>query len=389
MQYRQFGSLKWQVSALGFGCMRLPVLDGKEDAIDIPLAMRMVRQAIDQGVNYIDTAYPYHGGKSEPFVGGVLKDGYRQKVHLATKMPSWLISTAVDFDKYLDEQLQRLQTDHVDLYLLHGMNRDRWSRLKELGVREWAGKAIQTGKVGAIGFSFHDNLDCFKNIVNEYDGWDFCQIQYNYLDIDHQAGSAGLKYAASKGLAVVIMEPLLGGTLARPPAAVEKIFKDAAPDRSPADWALQWLWDQPEVSVVLSGMSTIEQVEQNISSANHSKVGGLTAVEQAVISQARTTFENLYIIPCTRCLYCQPCPHGVVIPQIFDLFNNGVLSGQMWLSRSQYKRLSEAEKASCCEDCNECEEKCPQGILVSDWMPYLQDVLGNEKEYDGRKKPSG
>jgi predicted aldo/keto reductase-like oxidoreductase len=388
MQYRKFGKLDWQASALGFGCMRLPVVDGKDDAIDIPGAMHMVRHAIDKGVNYIDTAYKYHDGNSEIFVGNALKDGYRQKVHLATKMPSWLIEADTDFDKYLQEQLQKLQTDFIDFYLLHAMSSTRWVRLRDLGVREWAEKTIAAGKIGAIGFSFHDNLTAFKQIVDEYDRWTFCQIQHNYMDTEHQAGSEGLKYAALKGLAVVIMEPLLGGTLARVPEPVEQIFKAAEPDRSAADWALQWLWDQPEVSVVLSGMSTFEQVKQNLASADRSQVGGMSSVQRATISQARAAFENLNVIPCTRCLYCQPCPHGVLIPQIFDQLNNGVLSGQFWLSQIMYRRLTDSGNASNCEDCGDCEEKCPQGIPISDWMPYLHEVLGNEKEYDGRKLPN-
>lgn len=387
MQYRKFGKLDWEVSALGFGCMRLPVIDGKMDSIDDPQAIGMVRHAIDNGLNYVDTAYAYHEGQSESFVGRMLKDGYRKKVRLATKMPAWLIKEKTDFDRYFNEQLERLQTDHLDLYLLHSMSGTRWPRLRDLGVREWAEKAIAGGRIGAIGFSFHDELPAFKQIVDDYDKWNFCQIQYNYLDIEHQAGTEGLKYAASKGLAVVIMEPLLGGALANSPEPVEKIFKDADPARTPADWALQWLWDQPEISVVLSGMSTPEQVDQNIASAGRSKIGNMSSDMQSVIHRARATYEMLGVIPCTKCLYCQPCPHGVVIPRIFELFNQGVLTGQYWLSRDLYRHLSDGERASNCEDCGECEEVCPQGILTSDWMPYLHEVLGNEKEYDGRKLP--
>ncbi len=388
MNYRPFGKQDWQVSALGFGCMRLPVINGDDKAIDIDEATRMVRHAIDQGVNYIDTAYSYHGGKSEGFVGATLKGGYRQKVRLATKMPTWLIGTNADFDLYLNRQLKRLKTDAIDFYLLHALSSQRWEKIRSLGVREWAQKAIASGRIRAIGFSFHDTLPVFKQIIDENDQWDFCQIQYNYLDTHRQAGIDGLHYAASKGLAVVIMEPLLGGKLASPPEPVAEVFRSADPQRTPADWALQWLWDQPEVSVVLSGMSTFEQVDQNLSSASRSKPGRMTASQLGVINQARTTFENLGVIPCTKCQYCQPCPNGVLIPQIFELFNSGVVAQQMWMSHVLYNKFESTGRATSCIDCGECEEKCPQAIPISDWMPYLHKILSEKEKYDGRKTPN-
>ena len=387
MNYRPFGKQNWQVSALGFGCMRLPVINGVDKTIDMPEATRMVRYAIDQGVNYIDTAYPYHGGKSEAFVGAALKDGYRQKVRLATKMPSWLIESYADFDLYLNRQLKRLRTDTIDFYLLHSLMAGRWNKLRDLGVREWAERTIASGRIRAIGFSFHDTLGNFKQIIDDYDLWDFCQIQYNYLDTQRQAGIDGLRYAAAKGLAVVIMEPLLGGNLARPPEQVAEVFRKVDAERTPADWALQWVWDQPEVSVVLSGMSTFEQVEQNLASANMSKPGRMTTSQQDVIHQARTVFENLGVIPCTKCLYCQPCPSGVLIPQLFELFNSGVVAQQMWMSHILYNQLESKGRATSCSDCGECEEKCPQTIPISDWMPYLHKVLSEREKYDGRKQP--
>jgi predicted aldo/keto reductase-like oxidoreductase len=388
MQYRKFGKLDWQVSALGFGCMRLPVINHVYKDIDIPEATRIVWHAIDGGVNYIDTAWPYHDGKSEGFVGGALKDGYRLKVRLATKMPSWLIGAESDFDLYLNRQLKRLKSETIDFYLLHAMNTERWTKLRDLGVREWSEKAIASGRIRAIGFSFHDTLDFFKQMIDEYDRWDFCQIQYNYLDTERQAGTAGLKYAAARGLAVVIMEPLLGGNLARPPEPVAEVFRKADPDRTPADWAFQWLWDQPEVAVVLSGMSTFEQVEGNLASAGRSGISSMAAEHQQVIRQARKTFEDLYIIPCTNCQYCQPCPNGVSIPKLFELFNSGVAAQQMWMSHILYNKLGAEERAKSCVDCGECEEKCPQAIPISDWMPYLHQVLSEKEKYDGRKLPN-
>lgn len=217
MQYRQFGPVDWKVSALGFGAMRLPVIDNTPNKIDEPEAIRMIRHAIDEGVNYVDTAYPYHGGMSEPLVSRALADGYREKVKLATKSPVWLIHTPDDFHRLLDEQLERLKTDHIDFYLLHALNKLRWPQLRALGIIGEAEKGISDGRIGHLGFSFHDDLETFKGIVDDYDNWTFCQIQYNYMDTDYQAGTEGLKYAADKGMAVVIMEPVRGGQLAGKP----------------------------------------------------------------------------------------------------------------------------------------------------------------------------
>ncbi len=257
MQYRTFGKLDWQSSALGFGAMRLPTLNDDPAQIDEALAAKMIRHAIDQGVNYVDTAWPYHRGESEPFIGRVLQDGYREKVKLATKMPTWLTEKPEDFDTYLDQQLKRLQTDHIDFYLLHALEGKRWAKIRDLGVREWAERAIADGRIRHIGFSFHDEHNIFTQIIDEYDHWEFCQVQYNFMDLHYQAGITGVRYAAERGLAVVIMEPLRGGRLAQnpPPDIVAKLWAQAEQQRSPADWALQWLWNQPEISLVLSGMS--------------------------------------------------------------------------------------------------------------------------------------
>jgi len=379
MQYRKFGTLDWEVSALGFGCMRLPNT-GEEKNIDEPEATRMVRYAIDRGLNYLDTAYPYHGGNSELFVGRVLKDGYREKVRLATKLPSWHIKVSKDFDRYLNEQLEKLQTDHIDFYLLHALKEEWWHNLRDLGVLKWAAGAIADGRIGHLGFSFHDEYAVFQEIVDAYD-WTFCQIQYNYVDIENQAGTQGLQYAASKGLAVVIMEPLLGGQLVDPPGPIQNLWDSAVKERAPADWALQWLWNQPEVSIVLSGMSTMEQVEQNVASAEVSAINALTAEELALFAQVREKYTELCPIPCTKCGYCMPCPNGVEIPRNFEVYNQGVMYEKPDHARRAYTWISEDGRASACIQCRECEEKCPQSIPISEWMVRVHEVLGEGQPY--------
>ncbi|MGD8968025.1 MAG: aldo/keto reductase [Anaerolineae bacterium] len=384
MEYRQFGRLDWKVSALGFGCMRFPTTNGNEN-IDEAESARMLRYAIDRGVNYVDTAYPYHGGNSEPFLGRVLEqDGYRERVRLATKMPSWKIEERGDFDRYLDEQLESLRTDQIDFYLLHALREAWWHKLRDLGVLDWAEGAQAEGRIGHLGFSFHDQYPIFKEIVDAYD-WTLCQIQYNYMDIENQAGTRGLQYAASKGLAVVVMEPILGGRLVDPPEPIQEIWSRAPRPRKPADWALQWLWHQPEVSVVLSGMSEMSHVEENVASAN-AAVGGaasgtLTEEELAIFDQVREAYRALCPIPCTQCQYCMPCPHGVDIPENFEVYNQGVMYDKPDHARRSYGFIDEEKRANACIACLECEDQCPQSIPISEWMVHVHEVLGEGAPY--------
>ena len=383
MKYRKFGNLDKKVSALGFGCMRFPVVGGDSSMIDEPEATRMLRYAIDHGVNYLDTAYPYHRGSSEPFLGRFLKGGYREKVNLATKLPVWKVEAYGDFDRLLDEQLEKLQTDHIDFYLLHGLGRSRWPKVRDLGVLKWAEGAISDGRIGYLGFSFHDTYEVFQEIVDAYDQWAFCQIQYNYLDEEIQAGTRGLHYAASKGLAVVVMEPIRGGRLADLPKSVTDILNQGAKNRTQADWALRWVWNHPEVSVVLSGMSTMEQVKENVASVDESGPGTLSEGDLATIAQALDEYRGLYLIPCTDCRYCLPCPNGVWIPHNFGRYNLGALPGQLDLAREKYSRSDESSRASACIQCRECEDMCPQHILISEWMPRVHAVLGGGQPYPG------
>ena len=383
MQYRSYGKTGWQVSALGFGCMRLPRTE--DDKINETEAERMVKFAIENGVNYLDTAYGYHRGESERFLGRILQDGWREKVRLVTKLPCWHVNEAGDFDRLFNEQLEKLQTDHLDAYLLHALNKDSWEKVHRLGVLEWLNELKNSGRVGAVGFSFHDSFEVFQSILDA-NRWDVCQIQYNYMNENHQAGTQGLKYAASLGVGVIIMEPLLGGKLANPPEAVQEIWESGSQAKSAAEWALQWLWNKPEVSIVLSGMSTMEQVVENVHSASRSGLGNLTKDELELVERARSVYENLIPVPCTSCEYCLPCPNGVLIPRNFSIFNEGVMYGDIAGARRAYEWLGnrdgETVLAEACQQCEDCETKCPQNILISQWMPYVRDVLGRDKVYD-------
>jgi predicted aldo/keto reductase-like oxidoreductase len=379
MKYRKFGRMDWDVSILGFGTMRLPC-QGDVKNIEEREAAGMLHQAIDHGVNYIDTAYTYHGGQSERFVGRVLGGGYREKVKLATKMPSWLVNGSSDFDNFLGEQLKRLKTEHIEFYLLHNLNKQHWKKLKDLDAIGWAERAVADGKIGQLGFSFHDEFDVFKEIVDAWD-WPFCQIQYNYMDVQTQAGTRGLKYAVSKGMAVVVMEPIMGGKLAAPPPPVQEVLDRDRSGRSAADWALQWLWNQPEVTVVLSGMSTSGQVVENLESANVGEVGSFAQPEMELIREARRRYKELAPIPCTRCGYCMPCPNGVDIPENLTAYNDGAMYGRLDLTRRHYGFIAEKARSTACIQCRECEPKCPQNIPISEWMPKVSEVLAEGRDY--------
>lgn len=386
MQYRKFGRLNFQVSALGFGAMRLPTV---EEKINESEAIKMIRYAVDHGVNYIDTAYPYHEGASEGLVGRALSEGYREKVKLATKLPGWKVESAGDFDRFLNEQLERLDVKTVDFYLLHSLNKESWPKLRDLGVLKWLERAVNDGRIRYPGFSFHDNCDTFKEIVDAFD-WPMCLIQYNYMDVENQAGIEGLRYAAGKGIAVAVMEPLLGGNLVAPPAAVQAIWDRAPINRTPVEWALQWLWNQPEVSTVLSGMSAMEQVRENIGYAAASGAGILTPAELDLVDEVRTAYTSLSAIPCSDCRYCMPCPHNVNIPHNLTNYNDGIKYDKHEASRKHYRWLEKAYKkgnlakdirAAQCVSCGECEPKCPQKIPISNWMPVIHEVLSGKKPF--------
>lgn len=376
MLYRKFGSCDFKVSALGFGCMRFPILNGDSGQIEEAEAIKMLRYAIDNGVNYVDTAYPYHKKNSEIVVGKALKDGYREKVHLATKLPAWLTNTYEDFDKYLNEQLEKLQTNYIDFYLLHSLSKDSWKKIKDLKVLDFLDGALKDGRIKYAGFSFHDDIDTFKEIVDSYN-WTFCQIQYNYMDEKYQAGTEGLKYAASKGLGVVVMEPLRGGKLAQtPPDEVQDIFNSSLFKRTPAEWGLSWIWNQPEVSIVLSGMSTMEQVAQNIETAGKTGISSLSERDISIIDNVKSKYNELTKVKCTACEYCLPCPAGVAIPSNFSLYNDASIYKDSEKYINKYNNeMPEKSRASSCVECGECEEACPQHLPIRQHLKEVHKAL--------------
>jgi predicted aldo/keto reductase-like oxidoreductase len=373
MKYRQFGKLDWKVSALGFGAMRLPIIGGDRSNIDEAEGVRMIRYAIDHGVNYLDTAYRYCDGKSEIVVGKALQDGYREKVRIATKMPIREVTTPEDLDRIFDDQLAKLQTDLIDFYLFHGLRRETWNKVKELNALDWAEKKIAEGKIGYLGFSFHDEFEVLREIVDDYKGWTFFQMQYNYVDTESSSrtpGVEGLKYAAEKGLGVVVMEPVQGGNLAvKPPKEIETLLRDSKSGRSPVDLALQWVWNQPEVSLALSGMSTMDQIIENIRSADLSGPNTLTVDELTSISHIREAFLSHGFIGCTGCRYCQPCPQGVTIPDILALYNDYYKSQNDSLMQQKIREkydeiVNSGLGADKCVRCGQCEDACPQQLPI-------------------------
>jgi len=377
MEYRTFSKFEKPVSLFGIGCMRLPVINrDNETVINEDEAIKMIRYGIDHGVNYIDTAYGYHNGQSEIVVGKALADGYREKVFLATKLPVWLVKEYSDFERLLNEQLQKLNTDHIDFYLLHALNKERWEFVKKLNVFDFLEKARASGKIKYICFSFHDDYDAFRDIIDGYD-WDMCQIQLNILDMHEQATVEGLKYAGSKGIPVVIMEPLKGGRLATSVTPeIEAIWNKASVKRSPVEWAFRWLYNFPEIAVILSGVSNMQQLQDNLRIFSDAKANSMTEEELALVEEVRNVYLSKTKVPCTSCEYCMPCPQGVSIPRIFNIVNTASMFNELEGARNNYRGLIEKQNdAAQCVECGQCEASCPQKIQIIEKLKECHQYL--------------
>ncbi|MDR0900477.1 MAG: aldo/keto reductase [Methanobrevibacter sp.] len=383
MLYRDLGETGEKISILGFGAMRFPTINHKANQIDEKQSTAMLEYGIDNGINFIDTAYSYHsseheeGGQSELFLGEFLSTGYRDKVLLSTKLPSWLIEKKEDMEYYFNEQLQRLNTDKIDLYLLHSLKEDYWKNLTNLDVFEFMDDIQNDGSVKYIGFSFHDEVELLVDILDSYD-WDVVFTQMNYLDEHYQSGITGLQYLSSMNLGNVVMEPLRGGKLAENiPSDVQNLWNQASTKRSPIEWAFRYLWNMEGISSVLSGMSSLEQVKENIAIANEGYPNSLTEEEKQLIKDVAMTYKEKQDIACTQCGYCMPCPEKVDIPTCFKEYNIAKMLNHPDASSMQYFTLQNEENlASSCTECGKCVPLCPQMINIPKELKKVKQLFG-------------
>ena len=378
MEQRKYGKQPWSVGIFGMGCLRVP--QTKDEAgntvIDREPATALVRRAIDRGVNYLDTAALYQDGDNEAWLGEALRDGYREKVKLVTKLPLWLLSEEADIERTFEEECRRLNTDFIDVYLLHSMCREYWDIAKKFHALDHLVALREQGRIGAIGFSFHDGPDIFREMVDAFD-WDMCQLQLNILDVHKQATIEGLRYAAKKGLAVVIMEPLQGGRLATVPDYVQKIYDQWPERRSPVEWAMRYLYSMPEVTCILSGVSTVEQLDDNLRIFESARANVMTKGELAIVDQVRAAFESHMAVGCTACGYCQPCPKTVDIPAVFARWNGAAVFGEWEKMRDRFARLEKAGHGpSACIACGKCQSHCPQHLPIIQKLQEAKAALG-------------
>lgn len=382
MKYKTLGITKEKVSILGMGCMRLPTRDNTPMSpnIDEIHTSKMIEYAIENGVNYFDTAYPYHSGNSEIIIGNILKNYQRNSFFLATKSPVWLINSKGDFSKFLYEQLNKLKTDYIDFYLLHSLDNNRWNnRILKHDVLKELEDAKQKGLIKHLGFSFHDSFNTFKHIIDSYDKWEFCQIQYNYMDIENQATYKGVEYAFKNNLGIIIMEPLRGGRLANPPENAKSLIENYKLKLSPVEWSMKWLWSHKEISIVLSGVSNLEQLKNHIDFINNTSDFSFSKDDSSFIEELRKSFLNRIKIDCSKCNYCLPCPNGINIPRNFELYNDVFIYENPIPPRITYQRfMLDTEKASNCIECKECESKCPQKLEICDLLKIVDKELNNK-----------
>lgn len=376
MRYRNIPKLGIKVSAFGLGCMRFPMKtteDGKTE-VDYPLAESIIHRAVDGGVNYLDTAFVYSNGQNEDVVGRALQGGYREKVYLATKLPTWQCEKTQDMYDLFEKQLKALRTDHIDFYLIHSLSADKWDKMKEIGVREFLDELKAKKLIRYACFSFHDSYEAFEHILNDYD-WDMCQIQFNILDVNNQAGLKGLKLAGSKNIPVVIMEGLLGGKLASVPDTVQAVYDSYSEKRSAAEWAFRWLCNFDEVATVLSGVTDINMTEDNLRIFDRVYAGCMSDEELQIIDKAREEYQKRLKIGCTGCRYCMPCPQGVDIPGIFSIWNDSYKFNRQEEGKHRYASLSEANRASMCVGCGACQSVCPQNLSIPEKLREAETEL--------------
>ena len=377
MIYRKFGQTDVMVSQLGFGAMRFPLTEPYDPTkIDEVRATELLHYAVDNGINFVDNAYPYHRQTSEIFLGKALKNGYRQKVYLSTKLPVWLVKSKTDSLRYFNEQLRRLQVDRIDMYLLHSLGKNSWKTVNEYCILDFLDKVLAAGKIGYAGFSYHDDLPLFKEIVDAYP-WKFCLIQLNYVDDQYQAGLEGMEYAYEKGLAVMVMEPLRGGKLANNvPPEVLSLINESGRVQTPAEFALRWVLNRPEVGCVLSGMSTLEQVQANVSFASEEHIDSLSPHELKLYDKAKKFYHSRTKVNCSQCGYCQPCEQKIPISFILDLYNDACMYDATEDSSWAYRVFIKPEnKGDQCIECGECEEKCPQKIPITELLKEAHELL--------------
>jgi len=355
-------------SLLGFGCMRFPLLE--DGSVDEKEAIAMIRRAIDGGVKYMDTAYVYHNQQSEVILGKALQGGYREKVLIATKLPVWMVETHEDMMRLLDEELERLQTDHVDFYLMHALSRERFEKIQKLDYKRFYQEAMAQGKVRFPAFSFHDDKQCFLDILHDFD-WKMCQVQMNILDDENQATLEGIREAGRLGVGVVVMEPLRGGMLGNPPEKVKAYYAEKASGRSPVEWAFRYLYAMPEVITILSGMSTMEQLNDNLRIFDLTERPVLTEEENDLFRQVKATYLACTKTRCTACKYCQPCPMGVTIPRIFTGYDTSLMRFGGDFKKGYARIVADGGDASKCIQCGQCESACPQHLPI---IQYLQEI---------------